>query len=310
MIISFRKALMLLIGISLLVTVAVGGIGGYFMLRNAESTTYQYDNIITPTFYVEEVKANFWKAQALLLQAVLDKDPTLIEQNFAKIPELYRQNDELLRLYEQAESSGPEEDALYARLTEARRRFHQLNAHALELVHLTTNDRAIEAFNRYSNEVMLPAMREFLEALDALNAHTLRVSAQANSRNESASDTAALAIAGLIAAAVVLLLAAGSYFASGIISAVRKDTAFASAIAEGKFAEPLDPALVARKDEFGAMARALETMRANIMRLIGALNDSNEAAQKASEYKSVFLARMSHEIRTPLNAIIGMTYIA
>lgn len=299
-----------LIGVSLLVTMAVGGIGGYFMLKNSKSATFQYDNVVTPTFYVEEVKSNFWKAHALLLQAALDKEPALIEQNYRKATELYLQNDKLLDLYDRAKSSGPEEDAFYAALVETRTKFHALNGRALELVRLTTTDGAIEEFNRYNNEIMLPAMSEFMGDLDALNAYMLWVMQQTNRHNQSASGTAAMGIVGIIAAAVVLLLAAGSYFASGVIRAVGKETAFASAIAEGNLEAPLDPALPARKDEFGAMAKALSTMRDNLRRLIGELSESNDAAQKANEYKSVFLARMSHEIRTPLNAIIGMTYIA
>ena len=40
------------------------------------------------------------------------------------------------------------------------------------------------------------------------------------------------------------------------------------------------------------------------------LSIQKEAAQAASEAKSLFLANMSHEIRTPINAITGMTKIA
>lgn len=41
-----------------------------------------------------------------------------------------------------------------------------------------------------------------------------------------------------------------------------------------------------------------------------ALKIAKDAAEAATEAKSVFLANMSHEIRTPMNAIIGMTNIA
>ena len=41
-----------------------------------------------------------------------------------------------------------------------------------------------------------------------------------------------------------------------------------------------------------------------------ALQNAYEAANRANQAKSDFLARMSHDIRTPMNAIIGMTAIA
>ena len=40
------------------------------------------------------------------------------------------------------------------------------------------------------------------------------------------------------------------------------------------------------------------------------LSKAKEAAESASEAKSLFLANMSHEIRTPMNAIIGMSHLA
>jgi PAS domain S-box-containing protein len=51
--------------------------------------------------------------------------------------------------------------------------------------------------------------------------------------------------------------------------------------------------------------RALESIELN--RKLELLELQKDAAQAASEAKSLFLANMSHEIRTPMNAIIGMS---
>ncbi len=280
------------------------------MLKNADDITFQYENTTKPALNLEKIKANFWKAYTLTLQMSLDKERKAIDNNYIKVVALYHDNDNLMSLYKNSKSSGNGEDALYAVLVEKRKKFHELNKHALELDLLTTTDEAIKDFNEYNNAVMLPALTEFMDALDTLSAHMLQVAADTNARNESNSHTAVIMIAGIIVAAVIILLLSGHYFASGIMQAVTEETDFASAIAKKNFDAPLRPNLSTRNDEFGAMARALETMRDNLRNLINELRAANETAQRANRHKSAFLARMSHEIRTPLNAIIGMTHIA
>ena len=314
---GFRQSILVLLNISLFFTIIIGGIGSYFIIQNNNNAKFQYDHTTQPAMYMEEVKSNFWQARALMLQIALDKDPDLIQANYDKILEINERNVELLQRYRDAESSGPEGAKLYALFEQKLQKYQEINSKALLLDLQTSNDHAINEFNTFNNGKLLPVYYEFIEALDNLNGHNLKVAAETNTKSQVSSEKALMIIVGIIIIAVVLMLFGGYFFSNAIMRVVNKVTNFAASIAQKDFDVELDQSLLSRQDEFGTMSRALSTMRSNLVTMIEQLNDtaaklaaSNRTAKKASEYKSFFLARMSHEIRTPLNAIIGMTYIA
>ena len=65
-----------------------------------------------------------------------------------------------------------------------------------------------------------------------------------------------------------------------------------------------------REDDFGKLARTIQTMLDRLESYNAALVSAIAQAERANQAKTNFLANMSHEMRTPMNTILGMAKIA
>ncbi len=141
---------------------------------------------------------------------------------------------------------------------------------------------------------------------------------ETNQRLDDRAQNANYLQAGLLAVTLLILGTIVLGVILGVIRPIGRLEMAADALRGGKFEHRVN---ITRQDELGKLGAAFNDMAASIQRRdneLRALNkqlegqlaetqQAREAAERADQVKSAFLASMSHELRTPLNSVINFT---
>jgi signal transduction histidine kinase len=153
------------------------------------------------------------------------------------------------------------------------------------------------ALGKFETDRIRQAFDRFLRAENAL------ADAAAESANRQADRAVALAITGLVASALLIVLF-GVYLARSTARPVRAVAGAAESLAAGDFSTRLQEG---GPGEVGALTTAFNRMAEQLERHERELDEQNRKLRESERLKSELVSIVSHELRTPLASVLGFT---
>ena len=206
-----------------------------------------------------------------------------------------------LATFERLATADPAQERRARQLARAIREYDQDYATNLVAIARThpeaAQDVVAQEEGRIRTDEIVQLFTSFREAEDA------RVEATATSANERSDRAVALAMAGLIASAVFIVLF-GVYLARSTARPVRAVATAAGQVAGGDLSVRLDEG---GPGEVGELTTSFNRMAAELERGRAELQEQNEKLRESERRKSELVSIVSHELRTPLASVLGFT---
>ena len=305
-----RTKIMMMVAISVIVALILGGTGSYLLQDTLDSFEYQKAHSIRPVIWLTGVKAQTWAGQALLLEEVLTTNPARVSQLGKEIDAARAAAGELITNYDKTISSGSAEDAAKAKAFTARTKYIADSQKARQLARLATTPQTQAEFIKYYQETLADSFHAYTESLDSL----IKIVSDANIADQKdltqkIGNTIKIFIAIMIIAAIILFTL-GIFITRNITAVLGEVINMAHFMSDNDLTHKLSRETVARGDEFGDMGRTLDHMQTNLvssMKSIGSIAENIAASSEELTANADQTAKASGEVANATTIIMSAT---
>lgn len=211
-----------------------------------------------------------------------------VKDLIAAITENAGQSKERAEKYYQLSHHGSEEKTLFEKYLSDRMLWEPLNARVVSLV--SSGDAAGAASLSFGQAAAaFDTMRENLNKLQEI---TLQEAEEGKAATQAAFDFSLVVFLILALASIVVAVLIAYLVSSSIIRPIAAAATLTDSIAQGDLSGHLTQGHLERRDELGALARALDAMSRRLIEIVGSIEDSSagiegEAAQVSSSAQTV-----------------------
>ena len=268
--------LSILVLVALLSLSAVGGIGYYYLQQASNQISAMYSERFVPN---DQITGSFAEVRAIdgcVLELMLTTDGTKNRELKNAINKSMDKINHDLAAVEKLPLDAKAK-AMMAKIKESQQKYR---AARNEVVELAAQNKNVEAYNLYASKAA-PLSAAYLADMEALSDYYTELGAQMNHDSQAAAATARGMMAGIFAAAVLLLVGNGVVIVRAVTRPLQSMVAICNELAEGDFRDK--PRRIMTKDETGQLADALATMRSRLRSAFQQVNESAEQVAASSE---------------------------
>jgi signal transduction histidine kinase/CheY-like chemotaxis protein/HPt (histidine-containing phosphotransfer) domain-containing protein len=289
---NIRSKLASAFAVALFLSLGIGAIGGLSVRDTGRLVLDMYDRPLQAINYARSAQTSFVILDLEVERALRsDKAPS---KEF--MDELQQRNGDFLTDLQIAEERGIDPDIpTYANLVRSQNIAWLKEAQEAMAPDMAAAEREQRRLVLESSAEAIISNLEFITQIAAQDGYKFRQDAET-----AVADTQSRVILAA-ATSLGLMLIVTIFLIRDIVVPLKDITKVTVRLSSGDLETkvPYD----ARRDEIGAVARALGIFRTAMLDV----SDARKKAEEATKAKSEFLAMMSHEIRTPMNGVLGLT---